>query len=56
MRQKEPEEFQRARGIENLDLQMPQRTKVAPEAPGTVQKAGIAKWRPMIKAADVKVD
>ena len=42
--------------LENLGLQMP-KDKLAPEALGARQKAEIAKWRPMIKAAnDVKVD
>ena len=42
--------------LENLGLQMP-KDKLAPEALGARQKAELAKWRPMIKAAnDVKVD
>ena len=43
--------------LENLVPQMPPQDKLAPEALGARQKAEIAKWRPMIKAAnDVKVD
>jgi tripartite-type tricarboxylate transporter receptor subunit TctC len=40
----------------NLGLQMPDKTKSAPEDLGAWQKAEIAKWWPLIKAADVKVD
>ena len=43
--------------LKNLGLQMPPKDKLAPEALGARQKAEIAKWWPMIKAAnDVKVD
>ena len=42
--------------LENLGLQMPPRDQLAPEALGVRQKAEIAKWWPMIKAADVKVE
>jgi hypothetical protein len=42
--------------LENLSLQMPLKDKLAPEALGIWQKAEIAKWWPMIKAANVKVD
>src|SRR6202030_3879379 len=42
--------------LENLGLQMPPRDQLAPEALGARQKAEIAKWWPMIKAADVKVE
>jgi hypothetical protein len=35
---------------------MPCKDKLAPEALGAWQKAEIAKWWPMIKAANVKVD
>src|ERR1700681_342121 len=42
--------------MENLGLQMPPRDQLAPEALGARQKAEIAKWWPMIKAADVKVE
>jgi hypothetical protein len=43
--------------LENLVPQMPPQDKLAPEALGARQKAEIAKWWPMIKAAnDVKVD
>ncbi|MEH2626847.1 tripartite-type tricarboxylate transporter receptor subunit TctC [Bradyrhizobium sp. AZCC 1719] len=42
--------------LENLGLQMPPKDKLTPEALGAWQKAEIAKWWPMIKAANVKVD
>jgi tripartite-type tricarboxylate transporter receptor subunit TctC len=42
--------------LENLGLQMPAEDKSTPEALGTWQKAEIAKWWPLIKAAGVKVD
>jgi tripartite-type tricarboxylate transporter receptor subunit TctC len=42
--------------FENLGLQMPPRDQRSPQALGDWQKAEIAKWWPMIKAANVKVD
>ncbi|MFG3593398.1 tripartite tricarboxylate transporter substrate binding protein BugD [Bradyrhizobium sp. RDI18] len=42
--------------LENLGLQMPPKDKLTPDALGAWQKAEIAKWWPMIKAANVKVD
>ncbi len=42
--------------FENLGLQMPPKDKLSPEALGSWQKAEIAKWWPMIKAANIKVD
>jgi tripartite-type tricarboxylate transporter receptor subunit TctC len=42
--------------LENLGLQMPPKDQLTPEALGAWQKAEIAKWWPMIKAANVKVD
>jgi len=42
--------------LENLGLQMPPGEKLSPEALGDWQKAEIAKWWPMIKAANVKVE
>jgi tripartite-type tricarboxylate transporter receptor subunit TctC len=42
--------------FENLGLQMPPRDQLSPQALGDWQKAEIAKWWPMIKAANVKVD
>jgi tripartite-type tricarboxylate transporter receptor subunit TctC len=42
--------------FEDLGLQMPPQDKLAPAALGDLQKAEIAKWWPMIKAADVKVE
>jgi tripartite-type tricarboxylate transporter receptor subunit TctC len=42
--------------LENLGLQMPLKDQLTPEALGAWQKAEIAKWWPMIKAANVKVD
>jgi tripartite-type tricarboxylate transporter receptor subunit TctC len=40
----------------NLGLQMPPADQLTPEALGAWQKAEIAKWWPMIKAANVKVE
>jgi tripartite-type tricarboxylate transporter receptor subunit TctC len=42
--------------FENLGLQMPAADKLTPAALGAWQKAEIAKWWPMIKSANVKVD
>jgi tripartite-type tricarboxylate transporter receptor subunit TctC len=42
--------------LENLGLQMPPADKSTPEALGAWQKAEIAKWWPIIKTANVKVD
>ncbi len=42
--------------LENLGLQMPPKNQLAPEALGAWQKAEIAKWWPMIRDANVKVD
>jgi tripartite-type tricarboxylate transporter receptor subunit TctC len=42
--------------LENLGLQMPPGDQLSPQALGSWQKAEIAKWWPMIKAANVKVD
>jgi tripartite-type tricarboxylate transporter receptor subunit TctC len=42
--------------LENLGLQMPPGDKLTPDALGAWQKAEIAKWWPIIKAANVKVD
>src|SRR4051812_3817299 len=42
--------------LENLGLQMPPPDQLSPAALGNWQKAEIAKWWPMIKAANVKVD
>jgi tripartite-type tricarboxylate transporter receptor subunit TctC len=42
--------------LENLGLQMPPRDQLTPEALGAWQRAEIAKWWPVIKAANVKVD
>ncbi|MFN5714377.1 MAG: tripartite tricarboxylate transporter substrate-binding protein, partial [Bradyrhizobium sp.] len=42
--------------LENLGLQMPPQDQLKPEALGAWQKAEIAKWWPMIKAANVKVE
>jgi tripartite-type tricarboxylate transporter receptor subunit TctC len=42
--------------LENLGLQMPPGDRLSPEALGNWQKAEIAKWWPMLKAANVKVD
>ena len=42
--------------LENLGLQMPPKDQLTPEALGAWQKAEIAKWWPVIKAANVKVE
>jgi tripartite-type tricarboxylate transporter receptor subunit TctC len=42
--------------LENLGLQMPPADQLSPQALGSWQKAEIAKWWPMIKAANVKVE
>jgi tripartite-type tricarboxylate transporter receptor subunit TctC len=42
--------------LENLGLEMPPKDQLTPEALGAWQKAEIAKWWPMIKAANVKVE
>jgi tripartite-type tricarboxylate transporter receptor subunit TctC len=42
--------------LENLGLQMPPADRLTPEALGDRQKAEIAKWWPIIKAANVKID
>jgi tripartite-type tricarboxylate transporter receptor subunit TctC len=42
--------------FEDLGLQMPPPDQLTPEALGAMQKAEIAKWWPMIKAANVRVD
>ena len=39
-----------------VGLQMPPKEQLSPAALGAWQKAEIAKWWPMIKAANVKVD
>jgi tripartite-type tricarboxylate transporter receptor subunit TctC len=44
------------RQLENLGLQMSPKDQLTPDALGAWQKAEIAKWWPMIKAANVKVD
>ncbi|SHL99341.1 Tripartite-type tricarboxylate transporter, receptor component TctC [Bradyrhizobium lablabi] len=42
--------------FEDLGLQMPPADQLTPEALGTWQKAEIAKWWPMIKAANVRLE
>jgi tripartite-type tricarboxylate transporter receptor subunit TctC len=42
--------------LENLGLQMPAASQLTPEALGDWQKAEIARWWPMIKSANVKMD
>jgi len=44
------------RQLENLGLQIPAGDRLTPEALGSWQKTEIAKWWPMIRAADVKVE
>jgi tripartite-type tricarboxylate transporter receptor subunit TctC len=40
--------------MENLGLQMPAADQLTPEALGATQKAEIAKWWPLLKAAGVR--
>jgi tripartite-type tricarboxylate transporter receptor subunit TctC len=42
--------------FENLGLEMPAADQLTPEALGAWQKSEIAKWWPMIKAANVRVE
>jgi tripartite-type tricarboxylate transporter receptor subunit TctC len=42
--------------LDNLGLQIPAGDRLTPEVLGAWQKVEIAKWWPMIKAADVKVE
>ncbi len=42
--------------FEDLGLQMPPADKLAPEALGAWQRAEIAKWWPMLKAANVRLE
>jgi hypothetical protein len=42
--------------LENLVLRMPPKDKLATDARGAWKKAEIAKWWPMIKAANVELD
>jgi hypothetical protein len=42
--------------LENLGLQMAPQDQLSPAALGAWQKLEIAKWWPMIKAANVKVE
>jgi len=42
--------------FENLGLDMPPQDQLTPEALGVWQKAEIAKWWPMIKAANIKME
>jgi tripartite-type tricarboxylate transporter receptor subunit TctC len=42
--------------LENLGLQMPAKDQLTPEALGAWQKAEIAKWWPMLKAANVTAE
>jgi tripartite-type tricarboxylate transporter receptor subunit TctC len=44
------------KALENLGLQMPPSDQLTPEALGAWQKAEIAKWWPIIRAAHVTVD
>ena len=45
-----------ANSSNNLGLQMPPKDQLTPDALGAWQKAEIAKWWPMIRDANVKVD
>jgi hypothetical protein len=42
--------------MEKFGLQMPPKDQLTPQVLGTWQKAEIAKWWPMIKSANVKLD
>jgi len=42
--------------LENIGLQMPPKDQLSPQALGDWQKAEIAKWWPMLKAANVRVE
>jgi tripartite-type tricarboxylate transporter receptor subunit TctC len=42
--------------FEQLGLEMPDQKQLSPEALGAWQKSEIAKWWPMLKAADIKMD
>jgi tripartite-type tricarboxylate transporter receptor subunit TctC len=42
--------------LESQGLEMTPQDQLTPEALGTRQKAEIAKWWPIIKAANIKVD
>jgi hypothetical protein len=42
--------------FEDLGLEMPAQDQLTPEALGIRQKTEVAKWWPMIKAANVKVE
>jgi tripartite-type tricarboxylate transporter receptor subunit TctC len=42
--------------LETLGLELPPQDQLTPDALGARQKAEIAKWWPMIKAANIKVD
>src|SRR6201996_579135 len=42
--------------FEQLGLEMPDKNQLSPEAFGAWQRSEIAKWWPMLKAADIKMD
>jgi tripartite-type tricarboxylate transporter receptor subunit TctC len=42
--------------FEQLGLEMPSKDQLSPEALGAWQKSEIAKWWPMLKAAEIKMD
>src|SRR6201996_2893016 len=42
--------------FEQLGLEMPDKNQLSPEALGAWQRSEIAKWWPMLKAADIKMD
>ena len=42
--------------LENLGLQMTPSDQLSPQALGTLQRAEIEKWWPMIRAANVKAE
>jgi tripartite-type tricarboxylate transporter receptor subunit TctC len=42
--------------FQDLGLEMPKQSQLSPEALGSWQKAEIAKWWPMIRAANVRIE
>jgi hypothetical protein len=42
--------------FQDLGLEIPAQSQLSPEALGSWQKAEIAKWWPMIRAANVRIE